>query len=409
MTETSRSSAVRFVLVTIFLDSIGFGIVMPVIPRLVMELGHVSLAKATGIGGWLAAIYALLQFLCGPLMGNLGDRYGRRPVLLAAMAGLGIDYLLMAVAPRLGWLFLGRALAGIFGASFGPAQAALADISRPEERARVFGFVGAAFGTGFIVGPAIGGLLGELGPRAPFYAAAALSALNFVYGSFLFPETLPAERRRPFDLRRANPLGALISLRSIQGVLPLAAVNFFWMIAHMVYPATWAYFAIARYGWSSGMIGASLAFVGITMVLVQTLLMGRIVSAIGEWRAALLGMGIGVVSFVGYMLSTQGWMAFAIMAVTCCEAIAGPALSAMMSTRAPNDAQGELQGFNQSVGAIASILAPMLLNPALAYFTSKAAPVYFPGAAFAIAAVAGLVALLMLLRLGYRREAPTAH
>jgi DHA1 family tetracycline resistance protein-like MFS transporter len=394
---------VNFVLVTIFIDSIGFGIVMPVVPQLVMELGHVTLAKATGIGGWLAVIYAALQFLCGPLMGNLGDRYGRRPVLLAAMAGLGIDYLMMAFAPSLAWLFVGRALAGIFGASFGPAQAALADLTPPEGRARVFGFVGAAFGTGFIVGPAIGGLLGEFGSRAPFYAAAALSGINLLSGIFVFPETLSKERRRAFDLRRANPLGALLSLRKLQGVLPLATVNFFWMIAHMVYPATWAYFAIARYGWSSGMIGASLAFVGTTMVLVQMLLLGRIVTRLGEWRAALLGMAIGVFSFLCFMLTTQGWMAFVVMAVTAVEAIAGPALSAMMSSRAPDDAQGELQGFNQSVGAIASILAPMLLNPALAYFTSRAAPFYFPGAAFAIAALAGTIALLVLLAIGRPR------
>lgn len=393
---TGERSAVRFAVATIFIDAVGFGIVMPVLPQLVMTLGHVALSEATRIGGWLALTYAAFQFVSGPLIGNLGDRFGRRPVLLGSLAGFSIDYLLMGFAPSLMWLFIGRALAGVFGSAYGPCNAALADVTEPDQRARVFGLLGAAFGIGFIVGPAIGGVLGEFGPRAPFYAAAALAALNFLYGATTFPETLDPENRRSFSWARANPVGALMALRNVPGVLPLSCVMFLWMTAQMVYPSTWAYFAIERFGWSPGMIGASLAWTGILMALIQSLAIGPIVVRFGERHATLIGLSAMIASFTAYMLVDRGWLVFVIMTLGALQAVVGAALGAMMSRRVDASAQGELQGFRGSLMALSAIAAPLMFNPTLAWFTSDAAPFYFPGAAFAIAALFALLAFAAL-------------
>lgn len=399
-----RSPAIFFLMATLFIDTVGFGIVMPVFPQLVMRLGQGDIAQATRVGGWLALLYALAQFLFGPVMGNLGDRFGRRPVLLASLAGFGIDYLLMGFAPSLAWLFIGRLVAGLFGAVYGPANAALADLSQPEDRAHVFGLVGAAFGVGFIVGPALGGLLGELSPRAPFFAASALAGANFLYGLFVLPESLSEDKRRPFEWRRANPLGALLTLRHAPGVLTLALVFFFWELATLVYPCTWSFHAIARYGWSSGMIGLSLAWTGLCMGLVQTLAVGRIVTRLGERRAGALGMATATAGFLALIFASQGWMVFVILTVTALQGLAHPSLTAMMSRGVSETQQGEVQGFLGSVTALASILGPLVLNEPLSFFTSPAAPFHFPGAAFAVASVFGLVAILLLMA----RPAPPA-
>ena len=395
-----------FVVATVLLDAIGFGIVLPVLPQLVMHLGGVDLAQATRIGGWLAVCYAGMQFLCGPLMGNIGDRFGRRPVLLGSVAGLAIDFALMGFAPSLAWLFVGRLLAGFFGASYGPASSAMADITPPEERARRFGLISAAFGVGFIVGPAIGGLLGGVSPRAPFLAAAVLSGANFLFGLFFFPETLVDAERRPFSPARANPLGALAALRLLPGVLPLAFVYFFWQLAMMVYPATWAFYAIARFGWPPSTIGASLAFTGVMMASIQMLLLGPIIARIGDRNAVLLGMASATAAFVGYAIVDRTWMVFALMLVTALQSLAQPALNAMMSSRVESGRQGELQGFNGSLAALAALLAPLLLNMPLAYFTSPQAPFRFAGAAFVVAAAMVLVALVALARIPRRGPAP---
>jgi DHA1 family tetracycline resistance protein-like MFS transporter len=396
--QRSQNAATVFIVLTILIDAIGFGVIIPVLPKLVMAVGHVDLAAATRIGGWMAAVYAVMQFVCGPLAGNLGDRFGRRPVLLLAMAGFTIDYLLLGFAPTLAWLFAGRLIAGVFGASFGPATAALADITPPQDRARRFGLVGAAFGLGFIIGPAAGGLLGEIGPRAPFYAAAACSAFNFLFGLFLFPETLDPAHRRAFDLKRANPIGALMAIRHMPGVLGLAGILLLWNIASMVYPATWSYFAIAQYGWSSGMIGASLAFVGLSMVIVQSMVLGRVVKKFGERRAAMLGVGVATAGFLSLAFTTDPVLAFLILGLTAIQGLVQPSTTALMSQRAAAETQGEMQGFIGSLNAIGSIAAPLLLNPALAYFTRTHAPVRFPGAAFIIAAVFAGAAFAALSR-----------
>ncbi|MDO6416371.1 MFS transporter [Sphingomonas sp. BIUV-7] len=398
------ANAIRFVLLAVLIDSMGFGIVMPVLPDIVMKLGHVDLPEATRIGGWLGVVYAAVQFLTGPFVGNLGDRFGRRPVLLGALAGFTADYLLLAFAPSLAWLFVGRALAGLFGASFGPAGAAIADISAPDERSRYFGMIGAAFGIGFIVGPAIGGLLGEFGPRAPFYAAGALSGANFLFGLVFFPETLSSGNRRPFSLARANPVGAWRSLGKLHGVIPLSIAAFFWQVAAMIYPVTWAYFAIAAFGWTPGIIGASLAMVGCLMALSQILLVGPVVKRLGERASVAVGIAGATAQFLCYTIIHDGWMVFVVMLLMPIQSLVFPAINGLMSRKVPPDAQGELQGFNGSIAAIAAIFAPAIFSPALAYFTSPGAPFQFVGIGFAMASVLALVSLAILLLAGRRPD-----
>lgn len=406
--SASNRSAVRFVVLTVLIDAIGFGIVMPVLPGIVMKLGHVGLAEATRIGGWLGVIYAAVQFLTGPTMGNLGDRFGRRPIILGSLAGFAIDYALMGFAPSLGWLFVGRALAGLFGASFGPAGAAMADLSAPEERAKHFGMIGGAFGVGFVIGPAIGGLLGEIGPRWPFYAAAVLAAGNFLLGLFAFPETHAAENRRAFSWKRANPLGALIALRRHKGVLPVAFASFWWALASMIYPTTWAYYAIAAFSWTPGLIGASLALVGLLMALSQVFLVGRAVKRLGERHSAEIGIGFAMCGFVAYAVLRNGWLVFPVLALTAMQSLVMPSMSGLMSRRVPADAQGELQGFGGSIAALAAIIAPAIYNPALAWFTGPRAPFWFPGIAFAMATAAALVALVTLILMRRAPQIPPA-
>lgn len=393
----TQSRSALFIVATIFIDAIGFGIVIPVLPRLVMEISQFGLADAIAIGGWMSLVYAGAQFLFGPVMGNLGDRFGRRPVLLLTLGGLALDYLLMAAATTLPLLFLGRLLSGVFGSSYGPAQAALADITPPEDRAQRFGLVGAAFGVGFIVGPAIGGLLGEISHRAPFYAAAGLAALNCLYGLTIFPETLPKDQRRRFDWSRANPLGALRSARALPGMTRLVVALFLWQVASLVYPLTWAYYGIARFGWSNAMIGISLAAAGVSMAVVQALLTGRAVKRFGERRAAMIGILFALTGYLGYAFATETWMAFAILGLMALQSLVQPSLMAMLSRHATADTQGEAQGIGAMAMGLGSIISPLLLNPALSYFTSPDAPFRFAGAAFVIAAFVALIALAVLL------------
>jgi MFS transporter, DHA1 family, tetracycline resistance protein len=392
----SSRHAIWFLLGTVLIDTIGFGIILPVAPDLIMDVGDVNLAEATRISGWLLVVYAALQFVCGPLMGNLGDRFGRRPVLLASLACFAVDYLFMALAPNLAWLFIGRAIAGAAGAVYGPANAYIADITAPEERAGKYGLMGAAFGIGFILGPAIGGLVGELGPRAPFYAAAAIAALNFVYGWFVLPESLAPEHRRKFEWARANPFGAFKALGVYPAILPMFAVLFLWQLAHQVYPTTWSFFAKARFDWTPWQIGLSLAYAGVTMAIVQGWLTGKIVPKIGERRAVMIGVLVGAAHFFGLGLATQGWMIYAIMTIGALDGLVYPALSALMSRAAPAEQQGELQGGIASVHALTSIAGPWLMSETLARFTDPASSLpFFPGAAFMVATALALLALFL--------------
>jgi DHA1 family tetracycline resistance protein-like MFS transporter len=374
--------ALIFVAVTVLLDTIGFGLIMPVMPALLVELTGRPVNEAAPLGGWLAFAYAGMQFVWAPVLGNLSDRFGRRPVLLFAVAAFGVDYLIMGFAPTYRWLLLGRLLAGVAGASFTPAYAYVADVSPPERRAQSFGMISAAFGVGFILGPALGGLIGGFGPRAPFFAAAALSLINFAYGWFVLPESLPPSRRRPFDWRRANPVGTLLAIRRQPVVLGLLAALFLWMVAHQVMPATWSFYTQYRFGWSAAMIGLSLAMAGAVMALSQALLLRLLVPRLGERRAALLGITIAGAGYLGYGAATAGWMMFAWLGTWLFGAMVMPSTNALMSHRVAHDAQGELQGAVASLFSLSSIVGPPLMASLFGFFTGPEAPAHVPGAAF---------------------------
>jgi len=381
-----RKRAFAFVFITVLVDSIGFGIILPVLPRLIMTLTGVTIDRAAGYGGWLSFVYALAQFFCAPVLGNLSDRFGRRPVLLFALLALGCDYVIMGFAPAISWLFVGRLIAGCAGASFTPAYAYVADITEPAKRAQSFGLMGAAFGMGFIAGPAIGGLLGTFGPRAPFFAAAAIALANFAFGSLNLPESLPKESRRAFDWRRANPLGTFRQVLKYPSVVGLLGAILLWQIGHQVLPSTWAYYTIAKFHWSSAQVGGSLAFVGLVMAISQGLLTRVLIPWLGgERRAALAGMAAAVLAYLGYAFATQGWMMYAVALTTAIVALTYPSMNALASQRAPANAQGELQGAVASVYGLSSIVGPPLMTEVLGYFSGPSAPVYFPGAAFVTA------------------------
>lgn len=396
--------AIRFVLLAVFVYSAGFGIIMPVLPDLIIQLEGISLSEATWWGGLIASAYAVFQFLMGPLVGNLGDRFGRRPVFLLSLAGFSLDFLLMAFAQNIWWLFIGRSIAGGLGAIFGPANAVMADISTAEDRAKRFGAVGAAFGIGFIAGPALGGFIGEYSARAPFFVAAAMSAVVFLYGFIAFPETMPQGARRVFSLKRANPLGALLVLRTLPGVLGIALVYLVWVTSTNIYPVSWSYYAQAQYGWDSKTIGISLTLVGISMAVVQALLIGRMVSRFGERNTALFGLVCAASGMLIMAFNNSGAVAMTLCFLLGLQGMIMPSVNAMMSRRTPNDMQGELQGFNGSLAALGALFAPLFYNTSLAYFTSPETPYRFAGAPFIISAALSILAFLILIRLRRSNE-----
>jgi DHA1 family tetracycline resistance protein-like MFS transporter len=398
--------AVTFVIITVFLDMVGFGMIMPVLPQLIEDVGHMTLSEATVIGGWMYFAFAFTQFLFSPLMGNLSDRFGRRPLLLLAVFGLGIDYIFSALAPTLLWLFVGRAIAGLCGSSYVIANAYIADVTAPEDRARAFGLIGAAFGVGFVAGPAIGGMLGEFGPRVPFWAAAVISLLNFAYGWFVLPETLTPDKRRPFEWRRANPFGTLKVFRTYPGVLPLCAVLFLYMFASSVYPAVWPFWGIAKFDWSPFMVGVSLAAFGLITAICQGTLIGPAVARWGEVRVCLIGLVAAVLGLLGYGMATGMVMVVLFMLVHAPEGLVHPMLSAIMSKAVPEDAQGELQGGISSVMNLAMLCGTVFFANVFGYFLSPAAPFQSPDIAYFVAAAVIMVPALLFLT--YARSQPVA-
>lgn len=399
--QTNRF-ALGFIFVTLLIDTIGFGIVLPVLPDLIMELTDVSVGQASLYAGWLAFSYALMQFIFGPVIGNLSDRFGRRPVLLFSLLAFGVDYTLMGFAPTIFWLFVGRAVAGIAGAAHTTANAYIADVSPPEKRAQNFGLMGAAFGIGFILGPALGGLLGDFGPRAPFFAAAGLAIVNMAYGIFVLPESLAPEARRPFHWQRANTLGTIVQMRRFPVVLALAVALFFWMLGHQVLPTTWAFYTKQKFNWSSTEIGFSLAFAGVLMALIQAGMTRVLIPRLGERRAVLVGLSAGAISYVGYGLATHGWMMYAIMPVGMFAGLTFPSLNALMSQQIPKNAQGELQGAVASTFSLTAIIGPVMMTQLFGYFAGGGAPIYFPGAAFLFATLLVLVSLVLFVRAARR-------
>lgn len=396
--------AVTFVLITVLIDMAGFGLIIPVTPALIEEVGGVGLAEASIIGGWMFFAFSFIQFLFSPLAGNLSDRFGRRPLLLLAVFGLGVDYIFSALAPSIGWLFVGRAIAGMCGASWIIANAYIADITPPEGRAKAFGLMGAAFGVGFVIGPALGGLLGEFGPRVPFYAAAALSLLNFAYGWFVLPETLSPENRRPFDWRRANPFGAFAVFRTYPGVLPLCAVLFLFFFASSVYPAIWPFWGIAKFGWSEAMVGATLAIFGLIMAGFQGGLTGPAVSRFGEHRVALIGLVCAIVAAAGYGLAGTLSVVVVLMVIHGPEGFVHPMLTAMMSKIVPENAQGELQGGISAITNIAMLAGTVFFSQIFGYFMRDGAAWQTPDAGYVIAAGVLGLALLAFAALTRRED-----
>lgn len=395
---SGRRPGMLIIFVTVMLNSIGFGIIVPVMPQLLGELTGEALADGARIGGYLLFVYALMQFLFSPLIGNLSDRFGRRPVLLLSLFCLAIDYLIIALAPTLAWLFAGRMLSGIAGATYVTANAYVADISTPQTRAQNFGLLGAAFGLGFVFGPVIGGFLGEYGARVPFFGAAALSLAAFVYGHFAVPESLAESNRRAFRWQRASPLGALRSLRGQPLALLLAIAFFLYQLGHNVMPATWSFFTIERFGWSAREVGYSLGAVGILMAVVQGYLTRIVIDRHGMAPTATVCAALAVVAYVGYALAPSGVFIYLVMVPGAVSAMLGPALNGMLSVSVPANAQGELQGALASLTGIASIVGPVVMTQAFGYFTGDTAPFYLPGAAFLLAGLLGAGCLLMILR-----------
>ncbi|MEP3279567.1 MAG: TCR/Tet family MFS transporter [Stappiaceae bacterium] len=404
--KKSSRLAISFILITVVLDSIGIGLIIPVMPQLIEELTGDPINIAAEWGGLLTFIYALMQFVFGPTVGNLSDRFGRRPILLVSLLFLSFDYLIMALAPTILLLLVGRTLAGIAGANFSTANAYIADVSPPEKRSQNFGLIGAAFGMGFIIGPVIGGFLGEYGARAPFYAAALLALVNAAYGWLVLPESLPKEDRRAFDWRRANPFGALKQLRKVPVVAGIMMAAFLFDIAHFVYPAVWSYYTVEMFNWSSAQIGLSLAAVGVGFAVVQGWLIRIIVPKFGESKTLIFALLMNVISLVWISFSTEGWMIFAIIPLTSLGALAGPAFSGIMSQQLPQDEQGELQGLISSKAGLATIISPLMMTQLFGHFAGDGAPIYFPGAPFFAAALLVTLSFLTVVYciMNYRRK-----
>jgi len=396
--KSSKQAAIGFIFVTLLIDTIGFGIIIPVLPNLIIELTHGTTSEAARIGGWLLFAFAIVQFLFAPILGGLSDQYGRRPILLGSLFGFGLDYIFLALAPTIGWLFVGRLIAGALGASFTTAGAYIADISTPEKRGQNFGMIGAAFGLGFIIGPGLGGLLGSFGPRVPFMAAAGLSLLNWLYGYFILPESLKVENRRKFEWKRANPVASLLNLKRYPVVLGLVASLVLIYIASHSVQSNWSYYTIEKFGWSSAMIGASLAAVGILIAIVQGGLIRIIIPAWGQKNSLYIGLALYSIGFVLFAFATEGWMMFAFLIPYCLGGIAGPALQGIISSQVPANEQGELQGALTSLMSVTSIIGPLLMTQLFSAFTGPAAALYFPGAPMAMGGVLTLLSLILAMR-----------
>ncbi len=404
MYAKQRKRAFAFILITLTLDAMGIGLILPVMPDLIREVNGGTIGTAAIWGGILATTFAVMQFIFGPILGSMSDRFGRRPVLLISLLVMTIDYLVMAVAGSIWLLFLTRVVGGITAATQSTAAAFIADISKPEEKSANFGLIGAAFGIGFVLGPVIGGLLGEFGARAPFYAAATLGALNLVFGYYVLPETVTDRIRRPFSIRRANPFGAFKALGQLDGVRRLIFLVFLYEFAFIVYPATWAYFTKEAYGWSPGMVGASLALFGVGIAIVQGGLIRPMLRRFGERGTIIYGIVFNFSAFVVLTMIGNGWVALAFIPLTALGAVVTPALQGLMSQRAGDDQQGELQGVISSAKSIAMIFSPMAMTQIFYMFTTDTG-LYFPGAAFALSAA--IMILCMVVFLGRPRQIGT--
>jgi DHA1 family tetracycline resistance protein-like MFS transporter len=384
--KTNREAAIGFIFITLLIDIMGWGLIIPVMPDLISKLKGIPVNEASRYGALLLSAYALTAFVCAPIVGNLSDKYGRRPVLLFSLLGFGIDYCFLALAPAYGWLFIGRVIAGITGASFTTATAYIADISTPETRAKNFGMVGAAFGLGFVIGPALGGLIAGWGIRAPFYAAAILCFLNCIYGYFILPESLSKENRRDFNWKRANPFGSLRFLTKHPEIGGLALCFFLIYMGAQAVQGNWNFFTIYRFHWSDKMVGLSLAVVGLLIGLVQAVLTRVINPKIGNEKSIFLGLILYTLGLVLFAFANTSWMMFAFLVPYCLGGIAGPSLQAILAGHVPSNEQGELQGALTSLMSLTTIIGPLIMNYLFSYFTTKST-IHFPGVSFLLGAI----------------------
>ncbi|MCL9769665.1 TCR/Tet family MFS transporter [Flavobacterium sp. HXWNR69] len=398
MKKSKKQAAVGFIFITVLLDVIGWGIIIPVIPNLIKELINGDISEAAKYGGWLTFAYAITQFIFAPVIGNLSDKYGRRPVLLTSLFAFSLDFLLLAFAPTITWLFVGRILSGITGASFTTASAYIADVSTHENRAKNFGLMGAAFGLGFIIGPVLGGLLGQFGTRIPFIAAAILCMLNFLYGYFILPESLDKDKRRPFELKRANPIGAFLHLKKYPNLIGLVLAIFVLYVGSHAVQSNWNYFTMYQFNWTEKMVGISLGVIGLLVGIVQGGLIRWINPKIGNVKSIYFGLALYTIGMFLFAFATESWMMFVFLIPYCLGGIAGPALQAVVSEQVPPSEQGEIQGTLTSLMSASSIVGPPMMASVFYYFTHDEAPFLFPGAPFVLGGILMLISTILAYR-----------
>ena len=395
MKKNKNQAALGFIFITMLIDVIGWGIIIPVIPGLIEELIQGDISEAAKVGGWITFTYAITQFIFAPLIGNLSDQFGRRPIILISLLGFTLDYILLALAPSITWLFIGRIIAGITGASITTASAYIADISTIENRAKNFGMIGAAFGLGFIIGPVIGGLLGQYGARVPFYAAAALCFLNFLYGYFILPESLPKEKRSVLNLKKANPIGSFLHLKKYPKLIGLASSMFLLYVASHAIQSNWSFFTMYKFNWDEKMVGISLGVIGLFVALVQGVLIRWVNPWLGNEKSIYAGFFLYSLGMLLFTFANQSWMMFIFLIPYCLGGIAGPALQAVISIQVPETEQGKIQGTLTSLMSASAIVGPPLMTGIFYYFTKEQTPFKFAGAPFLLASILMTISAVM--------------
>ena len=396
--KTTPNNALLFIFITVLVDVIGLGIIIPIVPKLIENLTGLGINEASKYGGWLLFSFAIMQFIFSPILGGLSDRFGRRPILLLSLFGLGLDYIFHAFAPSIAWLFVGRIIAGIMGASFSTATAYIADISSPEKRAQNFGLIGAAFGLGFIIGPVIGGISSKWGTNVPFLIAAGLTLLNVIYGYFVLPESLSKDNRRAFEWKRANPISSLKNLRKYPVVSGLVISLVITFIASHAVQSNWSFYTMYKFNWTAEIVGYSLAVVGVLVAFVQGFLIRKIIPRLGQVKSIYLGMSFSALGLLLFGLASESWMMFAFLIPYCLGGIAGPSIQGVISSQVPANEQGELQGALTSLMSLCGVFGPLVMTNLFAFATAKNSTFHVPGAPFFLASCLTLVSFYLSYR-----------